>query len=79
MMWNKFIVLELFIPISKPRSFLDFYSNFWNVWKLEGLERSKSWNKNWKIENTRFPVVLLNRKSKIRDPPSGHVLPCFLE
>ena len=30
MSWNKFIVLELFIPISKP-------------------QRSKSWNKNWKM------------------------------
>ncbi len=30
MSWNKFIVLEFFIPISKP-------------------QRSKSWNKNWKM------------------------------
>jgi hypothetical protein len=35
------------------------------------------------IKNTRFPLVFLKRKSKKifenRDPPCGHVLPCFLE
>ena len=42
MSWNKFIVLELFIPISKP-------------------QRSKSWNKNWKMFGLRtvnFPNYL---------------------
>jgi hypothetical protein len=29
------------------------------------------------IENTRIPLVFLKRKSKNRDPPFGHVLPCF--
>jgi hypothetical protein len=30
-----------------------------------------------KIENTRFPLVFLKRKSKNRDPPCEHVLSCF--